>query len=83
MSHWPAAGEHWRPHVRREVTQATVGAEMQNDDPKAAAIFWSDLLDTPALETGPDQFTLPFDNAELCALSRPAMAVATALAAWI
>ena len=65
MSHWPAAGEHWRPHVHREVTQAMVGAEMQNDDPKAAAAFWSDLLDTPARETGPDQFTLSFDNAEL------------------
>ena len=65
FSDWPPARDHWRPHVRRDVTEALVGAEMNTSDPLASARLWSELLDTPLQEAGPGTYRLKFDNAEL------------------
>jgi len=65
MSSWPPARDEWRPHVKRDVTQAMVAGEMQSTDPKASAQLWSDMLDTPVRGIGPARYALAFDNAEM------------------
>ena len=63
MCSWPPARDHWRPHVRREVTQAMVAGELQSADPRASAELWSAMLGTPVQEVGSGRYTLAFDNA--------------------
>ncbi len=65
MGDWPPARDHWRAHVRRDITQSLAGAEMQTGNPKVSAELWSDLLATPLRTIGPDAYALSFDNAEM------------------
>jgi hypothetical protein len=46
-AYWPA-GEHWRQHVRTEVTHRLEGVEVVSHDPAGLAAHWSAIMNVPA-----------------------------------
>ena len=62
---WKWGGPEWRRHVRREIVDAIVGAEIQSEDPRALARRWSEILGRPAQEIEPSRFTIALDGSEI------------------
>lgn len=58
---WAPAGPDWRVHRRSDIATALTGAELQSDDPDAAAALWAKLLGRPV---GPSR-TIRLSNATL------------------
>jgi hypothetical protein len=46
-AYWPA-GEHWRRHVRTDVTQQLADVTVLSHDPAGLAAHWSAIMDVPA-----------------------------------
>jgi len=41
---YPPAGPNWQKHIRKDVTQAIVGVEMQSPDPAGLAAHWGRII---------------------------------------
>lgn len=64
MARWNWAGPDWQKHVKTDVTEAMVGAEIQAADPAAMAEKWSKVLDLPTTgENG--TYRIRLDGADL------------------
>lgn len=44
---WEWAGPEWRAHVRTDVSEAIVAAELQAEDPERLAARWAEVIDRP------------------------------------
>ena len=70
---WEPAGPNWHAHRRLERVTGIAAAEVQCDDPDAVAARWSEIAQIGL--TGPNQRTLPLENAEVrfvtCSDGRP------------
>ncbi len=44
---YPPAGPHWQKSIRKDVTQALVGVEMQSAEPQALAEHWCKIIGIP------------------------------------
>jgi len=62
---WHWAGPRWREHVRRQVVDSIVAAELQSDDPSALARRWSEILDRPAREISTGRFEIALEGTKL------------------
>src|SRR6201987_4805979 len=50
---YPPAGPDWQKHIRKEVTLALTGVEMQSDDPNGLAAHWGRIIGvTPGASGG-------------------------------
>ena len=58
---YPPAGPDWQKSIRKEVTQALTGVEMQSPDPKGLAEHWARILGIPVNqgEGGAPELKLP------------------------
>ncbi len=58
---YPPAGPHWPKSIRKDVTQALTGVEMQSPEPQALAEHWGKILGIPASKskTGEPELALP------------------------
>ena len=58
---YPPAGPDWQKHIRKEVTQALVGVEMQSPEPAALAAHWGKIIgvDVTKGEDGAAELKLP------------------------
>ena len=71
-AYWPA-GEHWRDHVKTDVTRALLGVEVLTPDPAGLAAHWSRIMDVPA--SGADgRHVIRVDAQEIAFLSAPGVA---------
>ena len=50
---YPPAGPDWQKSIRKDVTQAIVGVEMQSPEPQALAEHWGRIIEIP-VSKGPD-----------------------------
>jgi hypothetical protein len=62
---WHWAGPRWREHVRRQVVDSIVAAELQSEDPAALARRWSEILDRAVRETGADCCEITLEGGRL------------------
>ena len=44
---YPPAGPHWQQSIRKDVTQALIGVEMQSPDPQGLAEHWGRIIEIP------------------------------------
>jgi hypothetical protein len=58
---YPPAGPDWQNAIRKDVTQALVGVEMQSPDPKGLAAHWGRIIgvDAGANDKGEAELKLP------------------------
>jgi hypothetical protein len=58
---YPPAGPDWQNFIRKEVTQALVGVEMESPDPEDLARHWGQIIGIPAgkSDSGDVQIVLP------------------------
>ena len=58
---YPPAGPHWQKSIRKDVTQALVGVEMQSAEPQALAEHWGKIIGIPVSKskTGEPELALP------------------------
>jgi hypothetical protein len=58
---YPPAGPDWQKSIRKDVTQALVGVEMESPDPQDLAEHWGKIIGIPATKTnnGDPQIVLP------------------------
>lgn len=62
---WPWAGPEWRAHVRTDVVQALVGAELSSPDPARLAARWAELLARPARPAADGALEIGLDTSRL------------------
>src|SRR3954465_233188 len=58
---YPPAGPNWQQSIRKDVTQALVGVEMESPEPEGLAGHWGQIIGIPAskTESGGMQIVLP------------------------
>jgi hypothetical protein len=58
---YPPAGPDWQKSIRKDVTQALTGVEMQSPDPQGLAEHWGRIIGIPATtsQSGEPQLKLP------------------------
>jgi hypothetical protein len=61
---YPPAGPDWQNAVRKDVTQALVGVEMQSPDPKGLAAHWGRIIGVEAGTNDKGEAELKFPNAD-------------------
>jgi Glyoxalase-like domain len=71
-AYWPA-GEHWRKHVRTEVTRYLEGVEVLSRDPAGLATHWSAIMDAPVTAQG-GRHVIKIDGQTITILSAPGIA---------
>jgi hypothetical protein len=61
LGSYPPAGPDWQKSIRKDVTQALIGVEMQSPDPKGLAEHWGRIIEIPVTETraGEPELKLP------------------------
>jgi hypothetical protein len=47
---YPPAGPNWQKSIRKDVTQALIGVEMQSPDPAGLAAHWGGILGIPVVK---------------------------------
>ncbi len=62
---YPPAGPDWQTFIRKEVTQALTGVEMQSPDPAALAAHWGRILGLPVSRGEGGAIELKLPNAAL------------------
>jgi hypothetical protein len=62
---WRWGGPEWRKHVRSDVTQGLVGAELESPDPRALAERWGQVFGRKPEPIGEDAFSLALDAGTL------------------
>lgn len=58
---YPPAGPDWQKSIRKDVTQALTGVEMQSTDPQGLAEHWGQIIEIPVSEnaSGEPELKLP------------------------
>jgi hypothetical protein len=58
---YPPAGPDWQRSIRKDVTQALIGVEMQSPEPRALAEHWGRIIEIPVAEnqSGEPELKLP------------------------
>jgi hypothetical protein len=58
---YPPAGPDWQKSIRKDVTQALIGVEMQSPDPQGLAEHWGRIIGIPVTKTqsGEPELKLP------------------------
>jgi hypothetical protein len=58
---YPPAGPDWQKAIRKDVTQALIGVEMQSPEPQALAEHWGKIIGIPVSKskTGDPELALP------------------------
>jgi hypothetical protein len=59
---YPPAGPDWQKAIRKDVTQALVGVEMESPDPKDLAQHWGRIIGIPASEDANSEAELALPN---------------------
>ena len=59
---YPPAGPDWQKFIRKDVTQALTGVEMQSPDPLGLAEHWGRILGNPVTNKGNGEAVLKFAN---------------------
>ncbi len=62
---WRWAGPVWKDHVRTEIVDAIVAADLQSDDPRTLARRWSEILDQPFREVAADRYEIRLESGRL------------------
>ncbi len=62
---WEWAGPTWREHIRRDVTRAIVGAELEGPEPEKLAARWSEVLGIAATRDAAGRPSLAVDGGVL------------------
>jgi hypothetical protein len=60
---YPPAGPDWQKSIRKDVTQALTGVEMQSPEPEALAEHWGRILELPASKNAGGEAELKLPNA--------------------
>src|SRR6267142_1329674 len=60
---YPPAGPHWPKSIRKDVTQALTGVEMQSPEARALAEHWGKILGIPASKSKTSEPELALPNA--------------------
>jgi hypothetical protein len=60
---YPPGGPDWQKHIRKEVTQALVGVEMQSPDPAGLAEHWGKIIGVGVTRGADDAAELGLPNA--------------------
>jgi hypothetical protein len=60
---YPPAGPDWQKAIRKDVTQALTGVEMQSPDPKGLAQHWGRIIGVDVRTTDKSEAELQFPNA--------------------
>jgi len=58
---YPPAGPDWQKSIRKDVTQALIGVEMQSPEPRALAEHWGEIIGIPVSQNqgGEPELKLP------------------------
>lgn len=59
---YPPAGPDWQKSIRKDVTQALTGVEMQGPDPKGLAEHWGNIIGVPASQNANGEAGLNLPN---------------------
>jgi hypothetical protein len=62
---YPPAGPDWQKHIRKDVTQALTGVEMQSPDPAGLAEHWGRIIGIAVTKGAEDAIELKLPNATL------------------
>ena len=65
MGVYPPAGPDWQKHIRKNVTQALVGVEMQSPDPVGLAEHWGSIIGVAVSKSADGAAELKLPNATL------------------
>ncbi len=60
---YPPAGPEWQKFIRKDVTQALIGVEMQSPEPQELAAHWGRIIGVPVLHGQGDAPELKLPNA--------------------
>jgi hypothetical protein len=60
---YPPAGPDWQKSIRKDVTQALIGVEMQSPEPEALAAHWSRIIGIPVNKSASGEPELKLPNA--------------------
>ncbi len=60
---YPPAGPDWQQHIRKDVTQALTGVEMQSPDPAGLAEHWGKIIGVAVSRNGKGEAELKLPNA--------------------
>jgi hypothetical protein len=60
---YPPAGPDWQKHIRKDVTQALIGVEMQSPDPAELAEHWGKIIGVGATQSADGAAALKLPNA--------------------
>jgi hypothetical protein len=59
---YPPAGPDWRKFIRKDVTQALIGVEMQSPDPRGLAEHWGRIIEMPVSKNASGEAELKLPN---------------------
>jgi len=59
---YPPAGPHWQKSIRKDVTQALIGIEMQSPEPAALAEHWGRIIGIPVSKSKTGEPELKLSN---------------------
>ena len=59
---YPPAGPDWQKSIRKDVTQALVGVEMESPEPEELAQHWGQIIGIPAAKSANGEPTLALPN---------------------
>ena len=62
---YPPAGPNWQTSIRKDVTQALTGVEMQSPDPDGLAEHWGRIIGVPVSKSAASEPELKLPNASL------------------
>jgi hypothetical protein len=62
LGFYPPAGPDWQKSIRKDMTQALVGVEMQSPEPQALAEHWGKIIGVPAGKNGAGESELKLPN---------------------
>ncbi len=60
-SSWRWAGPDWKAYRRTESSEWIIGAEIQMQDPRAAALRWAEIVGYPVIDPDDGSFEIPLD----------------------
>jgi hypothetical protein len=69
---YPPAGPNWQKHIRKDVTSALAGVEMQSPDPKGLAEHWSGIIGVAVTGGADDAAELRLPNSTFSFVKGPA-----------
>src|SRR6266702_8306751 len=61
---YPPAGPDWQESIRKDVTQALTGVEMQSPDPKGLAVHWGGIIGVDVSTNAKGEAELKLPNAD-------------------